>query len=906
MKKLKDKKFMQKIILVILIVLLFNFVMPVYSNAETIGGILLQPAIQFINSIADAALAMLQFFLYNEDFIVSYGAFFANPTEIFLIPRTQSDLQQTLADYNMDVSANDKTDIQIDANSFATFDLAQILSPTGIFQTLWNINLTGNPMTYSIPAIKYTPEAIFGNQVPALDINFINPKDWGDDTMNNKSIARALHDEIATWYVALRNLAIVILLSVLLYVGIRMVISSTSSDKAKYKQMLFDWFVALAILFFLHYIMSFILTMTSVITEGIYESASQIVVEVTDLPDFSAGGSSSTYRFRTSLTGLVRFQTQYENTGSAVIFTIFYVAMVIYTWLFTWTYLKRAITVAALTLLAPLIAITYPIDKISDGKAQAFGVWFREFIFNALLQPFHLIIYTIFLGAATEISANNPIYAILVLAFMTQAEKLLRRMFGFEKSSTAGTLSAAAGMFGGAAAFKMLSSAVSSVAKVGSKDKSGGGSNKDSKVRVKAKNDATKGLNAFAQSGQNGGDNSSQQGGSGSSQQGNRNSSSETDPAKRAALQKYENEGGQRNANGWYFRPDIDDFDPNYNPLNDTAYYNPQLSQTTIDRTERMNGSGTDAIRTANNLQPQPPRAPVVPANYTRQVDGADGRRRTSIRTMANRMGQLLSDEEARRQFINEPKNRARLAVARKVLGGTARVAGRVALGAAGGAIGLAAGIASDDMEDVLKYGAAGVALGTMGLPAVGKGVAASVRNTASDLRYTYNKEVYGPTQAAIMEQTREYTNNEKNIDLAREYFRDTNDGREPTREELDQTLNEAADYYNEGIDEDKVFKAMKLSASERSEIEKSMSEEQRRANREEIERQAKARAITIAKLAQDPTITRDVLTNPSKSSDLLNSWQREFEQKHHMRSEDAKEQAEYVMGLVRQFKGIY
>ena len=911
MKKLKDKKFMQKIILVILIVLLFNFVMPVYSNAETIGGILLQPAIQFINSIADAALAMLQFFLYNEDFIVSYGAFFQNPTEIFLIPRAQLDLQGTFEKYGMNVDADDKTNIQIDANSFATFDLFQLITPGGIIQSIVSSITTGNPMTYTIPAIKYTPEAIFGNKVPALDINFINPKDWGNDTMNKKSIAMALHNEIAKWYVALRNLAIVILLSVLLYVGIRMVISSTSSDKAKYKQMLFDWFIALAILFFLHYIMSFILTMTSVITEGIYDSAAQIVVEVTDLPGQGVGDTTGdTYKFRTSLTGLIRFQTQYENSGSAIIFTIMYVAMVIYTWLFTWTYLKRAITVAALTLLAPLIAITYPIDKISDGKAQAFGVWFREFIFNALLQPFHLIIYTVFLGAATEIAANNPIYAILVLAFMTQAEKLLRKMFGFEKSSTAGTLGAAAGMFGGAAAFKMLNSAVSSVAKAGSKDKSGGGSNKDSKVRVKAKNDATKGLNAFAQSGQNGGGNSSQQGRSASARQGNRNTNSETDPERRAALQRYANEGYDQNANGEHFNPYTDDYDPNYNPLNDTAYYNPQLPQATIDRTGRMDGRGVSATRTTSNVQQ--PNTPVVPANYTRQIpgEGAGGRGRTSIRTMANRTRQLLAPTEAgieaRREFMSDPKNRARLAVARKVLGGTAKVAGRVALGAAGGAIGLAAGIASDDLDDVLKYGAAGVGLGAMGLPAVGKGVVSSAQNMAGDLRYTYNKEVYGPTQAAIMEQTREYKHNDKNADFAREYFRESNGGREPTREELDQTLNEAADYYNEGIDEDKVFKAMKLSASERSEIEKSMSEEQRRANREEIERQAKARAITIAKLAQDPTITRDVLTNPSKSSDLLNSWQREFEQKHHMRSEDAKEQADYVMGLVRQFKGIY
>ena len=109
---------------------------------------------------------------------------------------------------------------------------------------------------------------------------------------------------------------------------------------------------------------------------------------------------------------------------------------------------------AFLTLVAPLISITYPIDKISDGKAQAFNIWLREFIFNALLQPFHLLIYTIFLGSSIEIATENPIFAILFLAFISPAEKLLRKMFGFDKSETTGGLNTAASLLGGAAVLK--------------------------------------------------------------------------------------------------------------------------------------------------------------------------------------------------------------------------------------------------------------------------------------------------------------------------------------------------------------------------------------------------------------------------------------------------------------------
>lgn len=75
--------------------------------------------------------------------------------------------------------------------------------------------------------------------------------------------------------------------------------------------------------------------------------------------------------------------------------TVMYVALVILTCTFTIQYLKRVIYMAFLTMIAPLICLTYPLDKIKDGQAQALSMWLREYIFNALLQPMHLIIYTL-------------------------------------------------------------------------------------------------------------------------------------------------------------------------------------------------------------------------------------------------------------------------------------------------------------------------------------------------------------------------------------------------------------------------------------------------------------------------------------------------------------------------------
>ena len=118
---------------------------------------------------------------------------------------------------------------------------------------------------------------------------------------------------------------------------------------------------------------------------------------------------------------------------------------------------------AFFTMIAPLIAVTYPLDKIKDGEAQAFSLWFKEYTFNALIQPVHLIIYTMTISTVMDmLVTKHPIYALVALGFIMPAEKILRKMFGFEK---AGTLSAMGQMAGGA----MLYSGVQKLAGLGNK-----------------------------------------------------------------------------------------------------------------------------------------------------------------------------------------------------------------------------------------------------------------------------------------------------------------------------------------------------------------------------------------------------------------------------------------------------
>lgn len=234
-----------------------------------------------------------------------------------------------------------------------------------------------------------------------------------------------LRKNILGWYYNLRNLAIVAMLSILVYVAIRMILSSISSDKAKYKMMLKDWLVAVCLIFVMHYIMIAVLGITDTITQAI------------------SGGNSTNMaqKTRSEISSLL-FSIDYEEKSDKEVSDdlskcwgkIFvYAAIFVFTLIFTIKYIIRALTIIFLTLSAPISCITYPIDKMGDGKSQAFDFWFKEFFMEVIIQPFHLLLYMVLIGASLEMADANIVYSIMCFAIMLPAEKFIKQMFGINE-----------------------------------------------------------------------------------------------------------------------------------------------------------------------------------------------------------------------------------------------------------------------------------------------------------------------------------------------------------------------------------------------------------------------------------------------------------------------------------------
>lgn len=290
--------------------------------------------------------------------------------------------------------------------------------------------------TYAVSAIDYTPVEIFAGRISALNANFFKTDQDYDKLLGgeDKSIVRSLRDVVSNWYVAIRNIAIVGLMSVLLYMGIRIVISSNSNDKAKYKQMLVDWLVALCLIFFMHYIMAFTMTVSEqiikVFTNDEEGTINECIIRLYDSTDNNGNPQPVAERqWKSNFVNVARMKTQYDNLPAKFGYMALYFAFTGYTVYFTIIYLKRLLMLAFYTMIAPAVALTYPLDKIRDGKAQAFNFWLKDYIFYALLPVLHMLLYTVFVSSALDLASQNMIYAIFAMAFIVPAEKIVKKMF---------------------------------------------------------------------------------------------------------------------------------------------------------------------------------------------------------------------------------------------------------------------------------------------------------------------------------------------------------------------------------------------------------------------------------------------------------------------------------------------
>lgn len=746
-KKTKKGLFKKLIITIMTIVLLSASVVPSTAYAS-VGGVMRDVIIDFFAFLGDGVMILLQ---------------------NLMVPDSDEGLNDLTDAEHWVMVPWDKLPAEA-KNATGGQEMPQV------DESLMDDTWTGDKGIY-FPNIKYSPEEIFKGKVNILAIDYVKPHDV-DKNAATKSVAETLHDTIAGWYISLRNLSLAGLMCVLVYIGIRILVSSVQ-DKSKYKQMLKDWLMAIILIFFLHYIMLVTTTIVDIITDAITgDEAVSRSIHVT---------TTGNHNFGTNMMGYARFMAQYNgNSDSGFVrlsFLVIYLVLIGFTISFTFKYLKRTIMIAFLTMIAPLVTLTYPIDKIGDGKAQAFQTWLNEYIFNVLLQPMHLIIYTVLVGSAMEL-AKNPLYVIACLFMLKPAEKLIKTMFGFEKAKTGGLGNAAlAGAAGGAVASGLKNGAGALAKGIGGAAAGGKGGAGNIRMQNGQNGQAPK---LPGGDGQNGGapklnkGNDAATAGAAAGATANANANAE---AKNPALEKYESEGYGQNANGEYFNPWTDEYDPNYNPLEDSSYASLAEGATdgavagatagaVADATgddHQYGGRGSDAANaeelanaTGNSdYQFQTKagaalnKAETAIAGLPKKISGAISNSKLAkrlsgskpagwARTVASGARTLSAGAKALGEDLSHTNFGKGMSAAGKGLGKAARFAGKTAIKAsgtvAGAALGAGAGLVGaavrgEDVDDAFTYMGAGAVIGGK----AGHGVGSSVARAASNGRRAIN-----------------------------------------------------------------------------------------------------------------------------------------------------------------------
>ena len=281
--------------------------------------------------------------------------------------------------------------------------------PDMISRLLSSVALGGESnMDNSVQLSEYfTIGELITNKYPLFNINIFEETPAGP----NSDLSNTIKKNVSIWYVTIRNVAAVGCAVTLLYVGIRMAIAATAQDAAKYKKMLMSWLVGIILLFLMHYLILFMIKLTEIFTKFVTDA----VGNDTDITDMEV----------TMLTKIPNDTAKAEGWGKLVYLVMNFV-LVFYQLKFFIMYLFRVLKVFILTIVSPLMCVTYPIDAIGDGRAQGFNNWLRRMMMEILIQPIHLVIYIVFIYSAGEIAKTEPFMGIIFIIALDYSEKIVR------------------------------------------------------------------------------------------------------------------------------------------------------------------------------------------------------------------------------------------------------------------------------------------------------------------------------------------------------------------------------------------------------------------------------------------------------------------------------------------------
>lgn len=286
MKKLfVSKNIITKIALILIIMILFQTIVPKPVNAAGIGGTLLSPIVSLVVALADGVIDLLQDILLTQQdafievdltgakstwgeiafFVISGIVCFA-AVAIFL-GATLGIAAITALAGKVGVGLLVKIGVGVSAGATGAYWL--FIYPK--IAPVINQVCFGNSFTYT--NIALTPETILSNQIPLFNVNFfqdiVMPENLDEKGKAIYDLAITIRGLVKDVYTSFASVILVAMVAVLLYVGIRALTSLKPREKSKYKQSFANCGIAIIIIVMLHFIMSMGTSIVTMITQSI-------------------------------------------------------------------------------------------------------------------------------------------------------------------------------------------------------------------------------------------------------------------------------------------------------------------------------------------------------------------------------------------------------------------------------------------------------------------------------------------------------------------------------------------------------------------------------------------------------------------------------------------------------------
>lgn len=269
---------------------------------------------------------------------------------------------------------------------------------------------------------------------------FANNGNYNSSTPPNPWLSGAL-EPLGNIFTLFRNIALVVYMIILVYLGIRVLLLSTAERNAKYKEILVDWVKGIAIIFLFPYVIRYTILLNHGLVTYIAEKSKDFLSN--DIPasiQNSGGSLASTDGGGDLNTSDGSYMSEmYEQAKEGwVAPAICWFIMLIQVVQFLIVYIKRLVTVMFLIGIFPLVSISYALDKIADGKSQAFNNWCKEFMLQVFIQSFHAINYVLVMGIICNLSPENWILKIIGISYITKGGDIIKSMFAQMKGTRGG------------------------------------------------------------------------------------------------------------------------------------------------------------------------------------------------------------------------------------------------------------------------------------------------------------------------------------------------------------------------------------------------------------------------------------------------------------------------------------